>query len=234
MTESRRHIPSSVTAAAPTEPTSSDVVTRRVALQSLAGGLGLVLGAAPADAMQEAHPLAAHVAQRRTPAARAPQPRHAPSFLDAHQFATLGVIAELMVPGSVASESPQYIDEVLAIESPQVRRSFVTALAAFDAAARVGHGTTFVRLTAAQQRALLEAAAVAPPASSPVPAPPPEATMPTTDAPRTIALETPLAVLKTWIAGAHFSSEAGMKELGFTGSVFFQTFPACAHEEGHQ
>ena len=44
----------------------------------------------------------------------------------------------------------------------------------------------------------------------------------------------PLATLKSWVAGAHYSSEPGMKELGFTGSVFFQTFPACTHPEGHE
>ena len=43
-----------------------------------------------------------------------------------------------------------------------------------------------------------------------------------------------LPTLKSWIAGAHYSSEAGMKELGFTGNMFFQSFPACTHAEDHE
>jgi hypothetical protein len=178
-----------------------DGMTRRTALQGLAAGLGLAIGS-PAEAHD--HPLAAHVAQRQRakPAptkAAAPKPQ----FFDAHQFATLAIVSELIVPGSVASGSPAYIDDVLAIEHDDVRLRFVSALAAVDAAAREAHGTTFRALPAAQRPALLEAL-------------------------------TTLPTLKTWIAGAHYSSEAGMKELGFTGSVFFQSFPACTHAEGHE
>ena len=53
-------------------------------------------------------------------------------------------------------------------------------------------------------------------------------------APLLEGLGKPLTTLKSWVAGAHYSSEAGMKELGFTGSVFFQTFPACTHPDGHE
>ncbi len=178
-------------------------MTRRSALQGLAAGLGLAI-AAPADAHGIDHPLAAHVTQRPrplTPVADSPAPT--PQFFDAHQFATLAVVSELIVPGSVASGSPAYIDQVLAIEHDEVRLRFVSALAAVDAAAREAHGTTFRAVPAAQQAALVEAVA----------------TLPT---------------LKSWIAGAHYSSEPGMRELGFTGNVFFQSFPACEHTEGHE
>ena len=178
-------------------------MTRRSALQGLAAGLGLAASPASADAHD--HPLAAHIAQRqgttRPPAT--PAPAAAPLFFDAHQFATLTTAAELIVPGSVASGSPTYIDSVLAIEHDAVRLPVVSALAALDAAARDQHGTTFRALPGDRQPALLE------------------------------SLAAPLATLKSWVAGAHFSSEAGMKELGFTGSVFFETFPACTHADGH-
>ena len=149
------------------------------------------------------HPLAAHVAQRPAKPA-ATQVAKKPQFFDAHQFATLTIVSELIVPGSVASGSPAWIDEVLEVEHDDVRRTFVSALAALDAAAREQHGSTFRALPAAQQPVLLE------------------------------SQTTPLATLKSWVAGAHYSSEAGMKELGFTGSVFFESFPACTHAEGHE
>ena len=40
-------------------------------------------------------------------------------------------------------------------------------------------------------------------------------------------------LLKGWIAGAYYSSEIGMRELGWTGNVFFETFPGCDHPDGH-
>ncbi|AMY08669.1 hypothetical protein LuPra_01873 [Luteitalea pratensis] len=176
-------------------------ITRRSALQGLAAGLGLAAGT-PADAHESHHPLAAHVAQRPTKPAITVAKK--PQFFDPHQFATLTLVSELIVPGSVASGSPAWIDEVLAIEHEDLRLTFISALAAVDAAARDQHGSTFRALPATQQPALLE------------------------------SLTTPVATLKSWIAGAHYSSEAGMKELGFTGNVFFESFPACTHAEGHE
>ncbi len=208
-------------------------VTRRSALQGLAGGLGLALGV-PAAAHGANHPLAAHIAQRAPATPTAARTPDAPKFLDAHQFATLTIVSDIIVPGSVASGSPLYIDSVLAIEREDVRRTFVGALAALDAVARDRHGATFRAVAAAQQLSLLEeAAAAAPeqPASAP---PPPDAPAPSSHAPRTVPLRHPVSILKTWIAGAHYSSEAGMKTLGFTGTVFFQDYPACAHADGHQ
>ena len=39
--------------------------------------------------------------------------------------------------------------------------------------------------------------------------------------------------LKGWISGAYYSSEVGMRELGWTGDYAFAAFPGCAHPEGH-
>jgi len=176
-------------------------ISRRSALQGLVAGLGLTAGSTTADADVHDHPLAAHIVQRRaTPPATTPA---TPKFFDAHQFATLGVVSELIVPGSVASGSPAYIDSVLAVEHDDVRIAVVSALSALDAAARDAHRATFRTLKAPQQIAILE------------------------------SLTRPLVTLKTWVAGAHYSSEAGLKSLGFDGMVFFQEFPACQHAEGH-
>ena len=35
--------------------------------------------------------------------------------------------------------------------------------------------------------------------------------------------------LKGWIAGAYYSSEKGLKELGWTGMKMFGSFPGCTH-----
>jgi len=39
--------------------------------------------------------------------------------------------------------------------------------------------------------------------------------------------------LKGWVVGAHYSSEPGMRELGWTGQSFFTSFPDCPHPGKH-
>jgi len=35
--------------------------------------------------------------------------------------------------------------------------------------------------------------------------------------------------LKEWIVGAYYSSEQGMKELGWDGNFAFEKYPTCEH-----
>ena len=49
--------------------------------------------------------------------------------------------------------------------------------------------------------------------------------------PEVVTLRDHLDHLKGWIAGAYYSSEAGLKELGYTGQMFFTSFPDCTHKE---
>ena len=198
-------------------------VSRRTALQGLAGSLAAALAAM---AGAEAHPIAAHLAQRSKPRdAGKPRQTTAPLFLDTHQFATLGLVADLVVPGSVASESPRFIDEVLAVETHDVQRHFVQALGAIDASARDRHQRAFRQLSRDAQMGLLEDAARQSSASD-------RRADAGHDRPSDEAARA-LQHLKTWIAGAHYSSEAGMKELGWTGGMFFPTYTGCTHPEGH-
>ena len=39
--------------------------------------------------------------------------------------------------------------------------------------------------------------------------------------------------LKGWISGAYYSSEMGMRELGWNGNVFFEKFTGCQHGGSH-
>lgn len=191
------------------EPTAA--LSRRAALQGLATAVGAALAAGTADASP--HPLEAHLAQRaRGPAASAPGKAAAkPELLDAHQMALLTTVSDLIVPGSVASASPAFIDHVLAIERPEVQQRFIGALAGFDGLARDQHRQPFAALPRPQQIALLESA----------------------DAAKDSPAGRNLRYLKSWVAGAHFTSEPGMRALGFTGGMFFPSWPACAHQDGH-
>ena len=100
------------------------------------------------------------------------------------------------------------------MESPQNQRAFLGALGAFDMAAINKHGKAWTALAAQEQ-----------------------------DAPAARRLDGAGKVgrwaahfqnLKDWIAGAYYSSETGMRELGWDGNVFHQELPGCTHPGGHQ
>ena len=138
----------------------------------------------------------------------------APVFLDDHQSKTLEVLAEAIVPGSTGARVGPFIDQLLAVDSAENQRAFLGALGAFDMIAIKRHGKTWIGITPSQQDALLREASTA-------------------DA-KTSALRGHFQNLKDWIAGAYYSSETGMRELGWDGNVFHAQLPGCTHPGGHQ
>ncbi len=212
-------------------------LSRRAALQSLAAGLGasaVVPGLAGADQ----HPVHRHAAaiaeQGRKPATgTTPRVAYRPATLDAHQFATTVVLSELIVPGAKASGTPEFLDKLLTVESPETRRRFISALGAMDGAAVKANQKPFKDLASADQLALLTAASTGQPSRQPVfwkkgdpipvPEPPPAAT----------TLRDHFDHIKGWVAGIYFASEPGLKELGYTGNVFHEKYVGCQHPGHH-
>jgi len=188
-------------------------VSRRVALQALFGGVGAGL-AAPSGAAAQ-HPVVGHLlnpgaieqAQQRAAAASAPV------FLDAHHARTLEALAEAFVPGSTAANVAPFLDQLLAVESADHQRAFLGSLGAFDMAAINAHGKSWLALSTAERDALLRVASTAESSS---------------------AIRGHFENLKDWIAGAYYSSERGMRELGWTGNMFHRELPGCTHPGGHQ
>ena len=193
---------------------SSGQPSRRAMLQSLLGGVGA--GFAIPSIAEAQHPVQHHLAnataveQAQKKAAAA---AYKPEFLDAHQLKTLEVLAETIVPGSTAAKVAPFLDQLIAVESAETQRAFLGALGAFDMAAVERHGKAWKAVTAAQQDAVLQEASTAEPQAS------------------TLGLA--FQTLKGWIAGAYYSSEQGMRELGWTGNVFHQELPGCTHPGGH-
>jgi hypothetical protein len=195
------------------EPDSG--VSRRAAMQTLVAAVsaGFVLP----SAVHAQHPIHAHLAhpeavaltQRRAAAAAASKFE----FFDTHQARTLEAIAEMIVPGSTPARVTPFLDQLLAVESPANQRDFLGALGAFDMAAIAKHGKVWTAISPQEQDGLMREASTA--GSS-------------------TAIGTHFENLKTWIAGAYYSSEPGMRELGWTGNVFFPELPGCTHPGGHQ
>src|SRR5207249_1053861 len=50
---------------------------------------------------------------------------------------------------------------------------------------------------------------------------------------RRVTLRDHFENMKGWVSGAYYSSEVGMRELGWTGQVPWDSFPGCEHPEGH-
>ena len=189
-------------------------VTRRAAMQTLVGAVGAGF-ALPSPAHAQ-HPIHAHLSRPEAVALtqqRAAAAASAPLFLDAHQARTLEVLAEVIVPGSTAARVGPFLDQLLAVESGANERDFVGALGAFDMAAIAKHGKAWAGITAAEQDALMREASAAD---------------------TSVAMRNHFENLKTWIAGAYYSSEQGMRELGWDGNAFHQELPGCTHPGGHQ
>jgi hypothetical protein len=50
-------------------------------------------------------------------------------------------------------------------------------------------------------------------------------------APESVTLRDHFDRIKGWVVDAYYSSEAGLKELGYSGQMFFPDFPNCTHPE---
>ena len=218
-------------------PGSDAGLSRRAALQSLAAGLGASI-AVPALVEADQHPVHRHVgaiaeqARKPSPGAR-PAAAYKPATFDAHQFATVVVLSDLIVPGAKASGTPEFLDKLLTVESPETRRRFITAIGAMDGAALTSKQKPFKDLAQADQVALLTEASNGQPSRQPAfwkkgdPIPVPEApAQPTT-------LRDHFDHIKGWVSGIYFASEPGLKELGYTGNVFHETYAGCQHAGNH-
>ncbi|HTU64738.1 MAG TPA: gluconate 2-dehydrogenase subunit 3 family protein [Steroidobacteraceae bacterium] len=168
-------------------------IDRRTVLQSLATGVGAAVFAAPASAEHEHHAAAAVA-----PTLAAPGSPH--EFLDAHSFDTLVSLSDQIVPGSRAVGVPEFLDRLLAVESLDTQKRAISVLGAFEKEARDAHGQPWKSLTAEQANGLLTKISTQP-ATEPV--------------------RRAFDDLKRAIAETFYATEAGMKELGWNGSITF-------------
>jgi hypothetical protein len=187
-------------------------VGRRALLQTLVGGAGIGFAL---PSLGESHPMHEHLhdqARVSTADAKAKTAAWKPAFLDAHQVETVTILAEQIVPGSTKAKSAQFIDALLSVDTEQRQRRFLQALGAFEGLAITHAQKPWKSLTEADRTALLTKASTAEPA---------------------VNIRDQFDHLKGWISGAYYSSEIGMRELGWTGNVFFEKFVGCQHGGSH-
>ena len=146
-----------------------------------------------------------------------------PLVLNAQQDETLSTLAERIVPGSTKAEVDRFIDLLLSVDTAEHKQKFEESLAAFEAESQRRFGKRFPSLDASQQNMLLTDASAHP------------AKEDSSDSAEreNQGLHKDFENLKGWISGAYYSSELGMRELGWTPDRVFASFPGCEHPEGH-
>lgn len=147
-----------------------------------------------------------------------------PAFLTSQQNELLAALAEGIVPGSTRAHVSPFIDLLLSVDKPENQRKFVESLAALDVEAQKQFKKSFPALDEEQKNAFLTDASTKPKDAN-APGTEPEK--------KQSALYSHFENLKGWISGAYYSSEVGMRELGWTGDYAFAAFPGCAHPEGY-
>jgi hypothetical protein len=211
------------------------------------GGAGIVLPAAASDLLS-AGPAAVGVSGSEVKVATKASEAWRPVFLDEHQNATLIVLGEQIAPGSSKAQVNRFIDLLLSVlpaDAPQAfltgdnnsqftvevrapaRQRLLDALGAFDGEARKRFSAPFKDLSEAQQLAILNDAAEAP-AQAKTTSPKIPQLLPTE---KPITLHDRFDDLKNWIIGAYYSSEAGIRALGWNGEVYFPSCPGCPSSE---
>ncbi len=133
-----------------------------------------------------------------------------PLFLSPQQFAALDVLSEAVVPGSRKAQSALFIDLLLSVDTNKAQQEFLASLSAFESNSQTTFHASVVSISPTQLHDLLTSLST---------------------------LESPdhkhFNHLKDWVSGAYYSSELGMRELGWTPDRVFSTFPSCSHPEGH-
>jgi len=146
-----------------------------------------------------------------------------PLVLNSQQDETLSALAERIVPGSTKAQVNRFIDLLLSVDTAKHKQKFAESLAVFEAGSQKRFGKRFPSLDASQQNMLLTDASAYPAKED----------SSGSAGRENRGLYKDFENLKGWISGAYYSSEMGMRELGWTPDRVFASFSGCEHPEGH-
>jgi len=201
---------------------------RRQLLQALAGSVGAGLALPALTTGQETR----HHAAPAPVAAGATTP-DLPGLLDPHQLETLASLAEAIVPGSTAAGVAPFVNRLLAVDTPERQRAFLAALGAIQAESAARFAKPWLALVPEQKTELLISASTGKTSREPRYWTPGQPVLPAEPPLVPPTLRDRFDLLKERIATAYYSSEAGMRELGWTGDVIHEAFTGCTHPSGH-
>ncbi len=148
-----------------------------------------------------------------------------PVFLDQHQNDTLILLSDLILP---ATDTPgakealvnRFIDQLLAAETREIQRQFLDSLAYIDGECMKRYNAAFIHLPAETQLEFLKLLSY------------PHTLVTWGENRSEFAGHAHFLNLKSWITRAYYSSDIGMRELGWDGSPFHGEFEGCTHPPG--
>jgi hypothetical protein len=209
-------------------------LSRREMIRKLVSGAGASVVLAGTAA---AHPAYKHLADGTLLAsadAHVPAAAWTPKYLNAQQNETLVALAERISPNSGKAQVNRLIDLLLSVDAADIQDEFKESLAAFDRESKSRYGHPFKDIPESKQNALLTIASTGTPGrgikdrgwsdeDNPV----------HNKSTAEVSFRDHFENLKSWITAVFYSSEVGMRELGWTGVHFFTELPGCQHAEGH-
>ena len=186
-------------------------VSRREILKSLSmtAVAGSVLQAIPLEAAEYAH----HLIDAERADANAGG--YAPKFFNAHQYATLRMLCETILPadadsgGAIEAGAPEFID-LLTSENPHFQQQLGGGLMWLDSTCEDRYGNLYVNCAAQQQKEILDLIAYRKNA----------------DQGLSYGIEF-FSLLRNFTADGFFTSKIGIQYLGYVGNSFLPEFPGC-------
>jgi hypothetical protein len=210
-------------------------LTRRQMVQRMLAGMGAGMALPLVAASHPIHRLLSDDAILSGADAQMASADWKPLFLNASQNEALVALSEIMVPGSAKAQVNRFIDLLLSVDTPANQKNFSASISAMDDESQKRFGHPFAALKGEQQNELLTTASKEDAGNSNGKDKGSEAG----DSEGKHAGETRHSLndhfnnLKGWISGAYYSSETGMRELGWTGEYAFEKYPSCQQAEEH-
>jgi len=137
-------------------------------------------------------------------------------FLSTSQFESLARLSEAIIPGANKAHAAEFVDLLLSVEAVKEQRQFGDSLSAFETESKKRYGRKLAVIAPAELNHLLT-----------------DACAESKNDKDAESLRIAFEDLKEWISGAYYSSEMGMRELGWTPDRVFAEFPGCTHTENH-
>jgi gluconate 2-dehydrogenase gamma chain len=192
---------------------SAKSISRRDILKSLTMGVvaGSVLRVIPLQAAEYAHHMVA--AEK----AASPVGAYAPKFFSPSEYKTLSTLCQTIIPadadsgGAIEAGAPEFID-LITSENPEYQMRLGGGLLWLGATCSDRYGNAYLACTAAQQKEILDAIAYRANAEE--------------DMRLSQGMEF-FSFLRNMAADGFFTSEIGIKYLGYIGNTYQPSFPGC-------
>jgi hypothetical protein len=191
----------------------SSQISRRSILKSLTMGAAAtsVLRVIPLQAAEHAHRMI--MAEKKA----APAGEYTPKYFDAHGYKTLQALCQTIFPadsdsgGAIEAGAPEFID-LLTSENKDYQGVLGGGMMWLDGASIDRYGKVYLDCAPEQQKALLDKIAYRKNAA--------------TDSSLSQGVEF-FSFLRNMTADGFFTSEIGIKYLGYIGNTFVKEFPGC-------